>query len=357
MPEKILVIRTRPETEASEIAERLQQIASEAGERVAVQICFELSTAKSILQLNDAAILCQIYTSPERFLSRAIQYDHDLTPALEIWKDEASDMLALHRQNRDRSLLFEAAHFCRYSDVGLARLGFSTGSMILQSTLEHLFMSAPLPRLLAEAHIQSRQVIMDLRDELDASTQILSNDPHIVPPLSAELALQHYRAQALLLEEMENELETAKRHCQMALASLKASKAESASKEGSLCDLKAEVESLRAERERLGAEVSERDTRLRVRVEEIERLRADLNTTENSLLSSRQEIRRISADRDRGLEKLEVKIAELAQTSTEKHNQVQELEKEISRIMMSRSIRLTAPLRQLRALFSRRNND
>lgn len=414
MPEKTrLIIRARPGTEAALVAARLQQIAAAPEECVNVEICPDPETARAMLRSDDAAILCQVYTSPERFLSQAVRIDGDLEAALGTWAEEARDMLALHRQNRNRSLLFEAVHLCRYSDTGLTRLGFSSGSVTLSTALEDLFMSTPLPGLIAQAHLHSRPAAVELREELDASAQLLSNDVTLVPPLSADLALQDYRAQALRLAEAEQERDTAKDQIRTSLESLKALRTECASKDASLRAREEELDGLRAERDGLdaqasialrhvrvreedierlqaerdnleaqvterdaslrareeaferlqterdglGARVAERDASLRARQKEIESLQADLAGKEAALGATRQDISRVSKERDLGFGKRDGRIADLDRTLQERQDHVQVLEAQIEQIMTSRSMRVTAPLRHLRALFSRRSND
>lgn len=358
MPEETrLIVRARLETEAALIAARLQQIATGPEESVDVEICPDPDKARAMLRSDEAAILCQIYTSPERFLSHAVRVDGDLEAALGTWAGEARDMLALHRQNRRRSMLFEAVHLCRYSDTGLARLGFSSGSVTLSTALDDRFMSAPLPDLIAQAHLQSRPAAVELREELDASALLLSNDATLVPPLSADLALQNYRAQALRLAEAELERDKAKDQTRTTLESLKALRAESASKDASLRAREEELEGLRAERDSLDAQASIALRHVRAREVDIECLRADLARMEVALGSTRQEISRVSEERDLGFEKRDGRMADLDRTLQERQDHVQALEAQIERIMTSRSMRITAPLRQLRALFSRRSND
>ncbi len=379
--ESRLIIWVRPDTEAALMAERLQQIADSPDERVKVEICPDPQTAEAMLRSDGAAITCQIYTSPERFLSRAVRDGGDLKAALGTWADEARKMLALHRQNRGRSLLFEALHLCRYSDTGLARLGFSSGSVILSATLEEEPQGSPLQWLIAQAYLQSRPDVVDLREELDASAQLLSNDASLVPPLSAELALQDYRAQALRLAEAQHERDSAKSQTQASLESLKVLRAETASQEASLEARAAEIEALRAERYSLSVRLAEQDESLQARAEEIEALRTergslnarlaeqdaslqaraaeitslrtDLAGLNAALGAVQKDINRVSKERDLGFKKRDGRIAELNEALKTGKGQVQALEGEIQRIMNSRSIRITAPLRRLWALFGR----
>jgi hypothetical protein len=383
--ESRLIIWVRPETEAALIAERLQQIAAGSDERVKVEICPDPDTAQALLRSDGAAILCQIYTSPERFLSRAVRDGDNLKAALGKWMDEARKMLALHRQNRGRSLLFEALHLCRYSDTGLARLGFSSGSVILNTALEDVPQGAPLQWLIAQAHLQSRPDVVDLREELDASAQLLSNDAALVPPLSAELALQDYRAQALRFAEVKEERDSAKNQTLASLESLKVLRAEAASKDLSLQARATEIEALRAERDSLSARVAERDASLQARAAEIDGLRAerdnlsarlaereaslkaraveidglrtDLVGKDAALGAVRKDISRVSKERDLGFKTRDGRIADLNEAVKKEQGQVQALEAEIERIMNSRSIRITAPLRRLWALFGGRSHD
>jgi len=351
--ESRLIIWVRPDTEAALMAERLQQIADSPDERVKVEICPDPQTAEAMLRSDGAAITCQIYTSPERFLSRAVRDGGDLKAALGTWADEARKMLALHRQNRGRSLLFEALHLCRYSDTGLARLGFSSGSVILSATLEEEPQGSPLQWLIAQAYLQSRPDVVDLREELDASAQLLSNDASLVPPLSAELALQDYRAQALRLAEAQHERDSAKSQTQASLESLKVLRAETASQEASLEARAAEIEALRAERYSLSVRLAEQDESLQARAAEITSLRTDLAGLNAALGAVQKDINRVSKERDLGFKKRDGRIAELNEALKTGKGQVQALEGEIQRIMNSRSIRITAPLRRLWALLGR----
>jgi chromosome segregation ATPase len=137
------------------------------------------------------------------------------------------------------------------------------------------------------------------------------------------------------------------------LESLKVLRAETASQEASLEARAAEIEALRAERYSLSVRLAEQDESLQARAAEITSLRTDLAGLNAALGAVQKDINRVSKERDLGFKKRDGRIAELNEALKTGKGQVQALEGEIQRIMNSRSIRITAPLRRLWALFGR----
>lgn len=387
-----LIIRARPGTEAAQIAHRLQEVAGGADEAVEVSLCADSDTAWAMLRSDEAAVLCQFYTSPERALCHAIAQNAELEVAIEAWRDDARETLALHRQNRRRSLLFEAMHLCQYADTGLARLGFASGSVILRAALADLSTSAPLPELIARAHLEARSDALGLREELDASAQLLSNDATLLPPLSLDAALRDYRAQTRQLAEAEHARDAAREEARTTSQILEALKAEAAEMErtlrareeelekaraecarlgvevsdgeASLLALEAQLVHMRADRDQLGADIAEHEARLRERDAQLEQAQAERNRLGTELAEREAALRAREEDLDQArkghevdLGKRDEQIAELGRKSQQHLDQIEALNTEIARIMESRSMRITAPFRRLRALFTRRPND
>ena len=365
MPEKSrLILRARPDTEAARILESLQEIAAGTDDAVDLRVCHDPDMAQGLLRPDDAAILCQIYTAPERALCRAIQQEQDPDDALADWADDAREILALHRRNRRRSLLFEAAHLCRYSDTGLARLGLSSGSRILSGALGDPPMSDPVLDLVVQFHLQARSDVRELREELDASAQLLSNDAVLAPPLSAELALHTYRTQKERLVRAEQDRDTASSQAQMMTARLEGLETDLEAKQTGLDAQQEKIDRITTERDTLDAQVAEkekavesRQARLDHMLAERTRLRASLEAKEAALGMKQAEIAGLLSEQKDALGERDARITDLARSLRGAQEHAQTLEDEIARIMNSRSMRMMAPLRRFAGLFRRTPND
>ena len=299
MPEENnLIIWAMSGAENAALSSHLQMAAARTESPRNAQNCPDFLTAQAALVTDEAAKLCLIYTAPEHILSQAFQDGEDPARALADWADAARQILSLHRHNRRRSLLFEATHLRRYFNVGLTRLGLQTSNLTLDMPPQKHSINMPLLGMIAHGHLQDRREAIALREELDASAQLLSNDAVLVPPLSAGLALQNFYALRLRLAEAEQSDEKARGE--------------------NLRNLKT-VEDLRAE-------VAEAETRLRQHQARFNQIRTD---HENKL-----------KDTERRLHKSESRLQK-----SEDHVQILKLE--IDRIARSRSMRVTAPLRRL----------
>jgi hypothetical protein len=333
MPEENnITIWAMSSAENAALSTHLLKIAAKTETASNVQNCLDFVTVQAALDTDKAARLCLIYTAPELILNQAFQDGEDPARVLADWADAARQMLSLHRHNRRRSLLFEATHLRRYFNVGLTRLGLQTGNLTPDMPPQNHTINMPLLGLIAHGHLQNRREVAALREELDASAQLLSNDVVLVPPLSAELALQNYYALRLRLTEAEQSGEEAWGQNRAHLKNFEA----------------------------LKAEVVEAETRLRQRQTWFDHMRADSESKlqESAIRiatleeSQRQADAALSAHKKR-LDDLTQVSTNLKQAREKSETHVRLLKAENDRIAGSRSMRVTAPLRRLNKFLSR----
>lgn len=329
MPEKNnLIIWAMPSAENVALSAHLQIIAAKTETASNMQKGLEIDTVQAALDADKSARLCLIYTAPELILCRAFQDGEDPVRVLADWADAARQMLSLHRQDRCRSLLFESTHLRRYFNIGLTRLGLQTGVPTPDLPPEKHTINTPLLGLIAHEHLQIQREIVALREELDASAQLLSNDTVLVPPLSAELALQNYYALRLRLTEAEH------------------SSAEAWSQN------RAHLKNLEA----LQTSVADAETHLRQQQARLDHMRAD---NESKLKESANRIATLEESqrqKDAALSARKKNVDDLTQAEEKSKNHMRLLKAEIDRIAGSRSMRVTAPLRRLYKILSSSSN-
>ena len=311
-----------PENDA--LCAYLQTVAERAETASHVKICRNAATMQASLKTDDAARVCLIYVTPELILGQALQDDEEPARVLADWAETARAMLSVHRQNRRRSMLFEATHLRRYLNVGLTRLGLQSHDPMPDLPAGRQA-AAPLLGLIAHGHLQSQPDIVALREELDVSAQLLSNDANLMPPLSSELALQNYQALRLRLAEAEQAGEEARDQNRAQREEIEALQSQLAAAETHRRQVQARYDHLRADT----------DSRLRASADKLTGAAARIATLEEA---QRQKTAAL-ADHKKKVEDL--------------RKAIQAAQAENDRIMRSQSMRVTAPLRRLVRLFGR----
>lgn len=314
--------------DAQALAQELHRLATQSAR--AAQLCRDPGAVRAALQEETNTTLCLLYTAPERHLARCIAAADDaatdLGSATAQWKRETEALCTLFRQNRKRCVVFETSHLHRHAPVALDRLRLKAPAQNPLGT-STLWASddAPLLILMAQAHLQSQSALETLTEELAACTLLLSNGDTLSAALPANAALVAFRSQ-----QRHRDAAVATHH--QTVQRLEAELAEKNAANRELQDEKAAVET--------AAEA------LRTQVERA-REAQDIVMQQNTLVLA--ERRQLAEEKTR--------LAHDIDTARQDHRAQLEkagaLEAEIDRIMMSRSMRLTAPLRALAKLLGR----
>ena len=321
------VFRARPDTDTARFVDALKLSLEAGGNPGVIDILADTAALVATLDRDPATRLCQLYTAPERLLSLAIAEEKPVEPLLEEWVREATDLLSLHRRNRQRSTIFEAAHFLRYPEVGLARLDLPSPDQPPLSPPPPPPAIAPVFDLIARARVHAHPDANRLREELEASAETLSNDAMPDPLLVADLALQHHRAQTLQLAEAE-------------LARV------STQEQNRL--LRTSFATLRGEADRQAAE-------LRHKVQEVERFRQarveDVRTRDAHIAQLKEALKAMAADseayRSRSQSDLKARDTQARDALTTREARISELEAAL-RAAGGVEARLTQDIRALR---------
>ena len=317
--------------DAQGLARCLQRASAEQKKAALPDICQDTASARAALRENAETSLCVLYTAPDLHLGRVIERSDEgavtLEKAAELWDKEVRAVLNLHRQNRQRCLLFESSHFRRYSETALARLGLQGGQ---NSSLDPdtIWDSLDLPvlTLVANTHLHNLPELRALNEELAASTQLLSNDETLTDTLPTIEALRSLQAQRMQRQESQS------RH----LDALQRLETELADKAAALKVLDNQNAATVTEKARLGAEIAA----LRSKMSETCGAR-DILLQQSKLMLA--ELREMTGENVR-----------LTQDMEHRRAQVGALEAEIDRIMSSSSIRITGPLRYLGRLLGKK---
>ena len=176
------ILAGTPDADALAVVEKLEGALAKSHKVQA----FEISKQNEInaaLSEDPNATLCIIYSAAENALSSILQNGDKTSDLLAQWEENAQAILALQRQNRARSLIFEANHFAHYFTTGLSRLGASVEGVSNGQSPHGMQQRDPILALIARHFVLEHQKTADLRNELEASTQVLSNDGLLSPSL------------------------------------------------------------------------------------------------------------------------------------------------------------------------------
>ncbi|MDU8930026.1 hypothetical protein RXV86_21785 [Alisedimentitalea sp. MJ-SS2] len=285
----------------------------------------ELSGDSTVLDTTDALadaldeedasnpVLC-LYTRADIAVAERMEQGDTATDAVETWADQAAFLLGKQRRHRRRVTLVDA------DLVRNAPVEFLDWLKLEDS---ESFAPDPAPEgdpvllMIAELALQANPAAQSLAEELQAASVTFS-ETGLAAPALPEAALDRYVAEKATLQ-----------------TALRARESEIAKLRESQSLLTGQNRTQNMELSRLGKELSQMETRL-----------AQLNQGLDSYqvqVSTLQEKLRLSTDR----------LADKNQLLDTLAEQLKQRQDEIDRIMQSRSMRLTAPIRRLGRLFRR----
>lgn len=323
---------------AADVVHRMTQAT-----RRQTQLCNTSDVAQAALNDDADANLCLIYTAPEHHLACTLDAGQTLEAAAAEWRVETEALLALYRQNRARCHVFETHHLQRFSKTALSRLGLPSDPGI---EIPGVWTSpdAPILRLLAQTHLQVHPDLATLAEELAASTTVLSNDMDLAQTLPLSEALSSVQAQRTCQQDQEAQTDALESKLAEQTQALEDASAGLATAEATQRRLQTELDSVRTDLARHQG-------------------MQDLLQQQNKImLSEMREETRQSAHLAQEIDRLKQDLAHLTEERAAERTQMQAdhekerhgFEAEIARIMASRSMRLTAPLRRLMALMGRK---
>ena len=373
-----LVVHALPGDHGQNLAKALADIAT-GGPAGLVS----LDEAALHLARDPAHRLCILYVDPVRVICAAMADNQDLERAVEAWTAQARAALGLHRRNRRRSMIFEAGHLQRYAATALDRLDIETDSRALGTITDTAQPPTPLNYILARSLLNEMTEAKTAAEELNASTQILSNEEGLtsetlaleayqdlqdkigdaahLPALRAEIsdlktaltvlkaehdaALAQARDKTHALETVQSQLEAQaadKKAIAAARDALTADKAEMQAQAAALreeIDAKsAQIANLEIQRAATTAEMEALGTKLGVLTDQAGRNSKAREQMELEMASQRHAQKTIL---DTTYNKLEQTTAALS----EREAALADAQAHIEHIMNSRSMRLTRPLR------------
>lgn len=313
---------SQPETSAKEPGPLL---ICPASDQTSHRVVTALAKNDRVMLVNDlAALTSALNEQPEAralvlyesAVSRLLDCDHTKanapSAALSDWSTCIREILALQTRNRRRLKLAEANSALIYIDIFLARFGLNPSSADDLASLPRREVD-PVMLSLARACLHNAPDIRRLSEKLDAATTELSNSaPDPVSEL--ESAVAHYSRVRLTGDNLESEAHSESN----------------------------ELDRLR----RSHAELTRERDELRKRVDDGE---ADLETQyrrshilKSELEEARQRLGALEAEAEANA----AQIDELSKTRAD-------LEHWLNGILASRSYRVLAPLRRIRASFKR----
>lgn len=333
-----------PDLHAQRVAKLFCQHAAHEG--ITTRLCDTLGAVRTDIKDNPDATFCLIYTAPSQHLAKELAVGRSLDSAVGQWQAQTEALLSLYRQNRTQCLIFEATHLQRFSGAGLTRLGLASGTMQRNPELDIPVKpespEALILARLAESHLQAQPDLTELTEELAASTVVLSNDVELETTLPTADVLAAFRA---VQDDQQAQMRDAQIEHDHALAELRET----------LQQIKTQADTAQAE--------------MQLKLAQHQGARDILQQQNAVLLSELRESTRQTVQQAQNINTLkdaQTRLTETHHKAQESHRreldhqaglhatQVHALEGEIARIMASRSVRLTAPLRRLMALLGRR---
>ncbi|MFT4742050.1 MAG: hypothetical protein ACI91Z_000021 [Yoonia sp.] len=337
-----------------------------------VVLCSDKDQILAALTADDNAQLCLIYTRPEKHLAQALEQGTSINAAAADWRAQMQFLLSLYRGQRARCLVIETDHLQRYWDLGLSRLNLLPKSKKAE-TKNPPTVSAPAPllQLVARSHYEGKANLKALGDELAASSINLSNDTFEGPNLLAADALAYLRAESKKAEnaDAENRDQIAQRDKQLMelqdalhgrTDDLSQAQAKLAEQADAMESLRVEIADNAVARDFLAKKHSAIVSDIKDVTEQNGQLSRDLQAFKGDLLQRTKDLADLSAkiaERERvyGTELSDRQNA-LDELHRHKEEQERHLNDQIHRIMSSRSMRMTAPMRGLFRLLGRKSD-
>ncbi len=337
-----------------------------------VRVLTDRAEAEAQLEAAPEARLLVLHQGPLSALSQAMKQGIPPSVALAQWGAIAQEILDLIRRHRHQVLVLEANAVSRHADAVCELLGLPDG--VLDATEDAQPHEEAVLNLLAAQTLLTDLTAQGLADELEASTTDLSrgSDPVWV---DADALFHDYRAaqdadrgtaDALREELQKQEVHAAKLQKQIdahlvaqraaedrATAQEKALK-ETESKNVLLLEqvsvMQHEMEHLLTQREQLQQRLDQLNHGMDSYVAQTTELREKLATKDLVLTEKNREISALA----RNIHTLTTQAAELRGWLDGTRARLHEKQDHIDAIMRSKSYRLTAPLRRIRAATKRK---
>lgn len=292
-----LLVWASTDSQAQSVARAL----ADAGEEH-VDLCRSLDALQSALETQPKVRACLIYHAPVRHLAHSLSKGATLEAAAAEWRAQATAILSAYRKNRTRCSLLECTHLQRFSNAAVSRLKLPNTPTLSFKADPNSSEDILLWNFVARTYLNNTPALYDVAEELIASSVILSNDALLDAPLAAQEAVSALQAQHAKLAHQEARL---------------------AQQDAALAEAAVARDLLQQQSTALLAE-------LRATADELAKRTQNLAQQKKA---QQNKIAKLEADRDA---------------------QVHRLEAEIGRIMGSRSMRLTAPLRRVIELLGRK---
>ncbi|NKX29587.1 hypothetical protein HGE68_06810 [Rhodobacteraceae bacterium R_SAG6] len=271
----------------------------------------ETVTLENLDTAEDVEI-CFLYSAPETIIRNLFDRREGnaeaLNGALEVWAEDAMRLLELYRPNRGRAILFETSHLQKFFALGVKKLNLNftdEKAVSLPAWLEYV---DPVLLAMVSAYVRDHSQIRTLYEELYASSQVLCDDHENSKVASMAAALSHYYTQQKSLTQLEESNALVTQQNQLMIE---------------------ELQQLEHIGQTLSIEV--KNTRQRLAISEEARKRGITNGKQTTGT----------------MEPANELAPYLPDELTRQEEHIRYLEAEIHRIMTSRSMRMTQPLRKL----------
>lgn len=309
-----------------------------------VQVFPSTDALRGVIDQHPDATICLIYTAPARHLAHALDQDATLEQAVANWQTDTTALLSIHRQNRAHCTLLESGHLQRFSKTALTRLGLPDTAELAIPTIEP---AGAITVLMADTHLRNIPTLTNLAEEQAASSTILSNDAILEEPVATQAALLAQRTQRMQAAEQDKAITRLQAEIDTLLGEVEKGRKASESAELDKAQHAADITALEL---RLAETKGARD----ILQNQSSVLLSELRVATEQSLQQTQEIDRLNRDLGHQLHLHEEQARKIAEIEADRDMRIHGLEAEIGRIMTSRSMRLTAPLRSLLRIMGRK---
>ena len=302
----ILVFSTS-DTFATETADYLRRVLENVGQTQSTetpQTVVELQ--KEDLQQPDGTQICFLYSSPETLFGQLFQqrvYDPaEFESQLQDWGKEAQKLLDLYRSDRSRAFLVETSQLRKNFAQGVAKLNMPDFDETVVAQPDWQQKEDPVLDVLMSDFVRAQPELRAICEELSASSHVLTSEKESGIPFQATQVLGRYHSQCKRAEDLE-------------ISNMLASKQN------------------------------------RLMIDELQQLDTGQQALSSELKEVRQRLAICEESKKRSQNQAELILKEAGSSSADEAKRYQQrieaLNNEIHRIMTSRSMKLTQPLRQL----------
>lgn len=365
-----LLLWTPSDPTSEIVASDLLDLAQDS--RRSLQKCSDKEQITAALAANENTQLCLLYSRPEQHLGQSLDQGVSMEAAVADWRAQMQLLLDLYRGQRARCLVIETGHLQRYWELGIARLNLEPGSndtpKIKPSTIPTV---APLLQLVAQSQHERQKDLKRLSDEIAASSINLSNKtPEGLGQLASDaLAFMKAETEKAAKNDADHKKLIALRDDEIAelRKTLNVSKVNLSNAEVALAEqtdlakeLNAKLTEFQVARDFLTKQNGTLISDLRDVSTQNGTLRRDVQAFEADLKQRAKDIELLNAkflNRENAhATELSDRANELNDLRHQREAEVQRLNDDIHRIMTSRSMRITAPMRWVLKLLGRKPN-